>query len=308
MKVGFRLNGLSFGGVEVATYDYAYFNQEYLSNESIIFYMEDGSLPDVKNKFGEKFQMIPYKHPSDIQQNLKDIDVLYSLKSGEVNDYLFSDVINSIHAVFSIRNKHGDRFASISRWLSKTDGVGLTPWVPHMINLPDHDKNMRAELGIPKDAYVFGRHGSIKEFNVPFVWNSIQKALDNRKDLYFLLLNTPRGIDHERIINLDPIWDLDKKVEFINSCDAMIHARLRGETFGIACGEFSIKNKPVLTYGLSPEKAHIDILGDKGIIYKHQKELVSLLSNMSPNNINWDAYTDEYSPKPVMEKFKKIFL
>ena len=43
------------------------------------------------------------------------------------------------------------------------------------------------------------------------------------------------------------IIDLNKKVEFISSCDAMIHARQMGETFGAAVSEFSIKNKPVIT-------------------------------------------------------------
>ena len=40
--------------------------------------------------------------------------------------------------------------------------------------------------------------------------------------------------------------DLNYKVKFINTCDAMIHARAMGETFGLAVAEFSKKNKPVI--------------------------------------------------------------
>jgi hypothetical protein len=308
MNVGFRLNGLGFGGVEVAVYDYAFYNKHLLGNESIIFYREENTEPSVKDKFGKEFKLIPYKSKSDIENNLKDIEVLYSIKSGEPDEYIFPGVINSVHAVFTIRYPQGNRFASISRWLSKTDGIGITPWVPHMINLPDHDMNMRENLGIPKDAFVFGRHGSFKEFNVPFVWDSINEVLQKRSNAYFLFLNTPVGIKHERVINLDPIWDLDKKTEFINSCDAMIHARSRGETFGIACGEFSIRNKPVITYGLSPEKAHIDILGDKCLIYNSKTDLSKILLSLEKNNKDWDAYSEEYTKVPVMNKFKKIFL
>jgi len=308
MKVGFRLNSLGYGGVEVAVYDYAYFNQRYLNNESIIFYREEGSKDSIKQKFIKEFKLIPYTSKNCIADNLKDIDVLYTLKSGERDEYLFPDITNSIHAVFTIAQPHGNRFASISRWLSNSSGFGITPYVPHMINLPDHDKNMREELNIPKDAFVFGRHGSFNEFNVPFVWDSINKILEERKNAYFLFLNTPTMINHERVIILDPIWDLDKKVEFINTCDAMLHARKRGETFGIACGEFSIKNKPVITFGLSPEKAHLDILGNKALVYNSFGELNRILLNLKKDDKNWDAYSEEYSPVPVMNKFKRIFL
>lgn len=308
MTVAFRLNELGYGGVEIAIYDYAFFNKHLLGNESIIFYKEENSVLEIKNKFSKEFKIISYKQKYDIEKYLHKIDVIYNLKSGERDEYLFSNVINSIHAVFNISQPHGNRFASISRWLSNSDRFGFTPYVPHMINLPDHDKNMREELGIPKNSYVFGRHGSYNEFNVPFVKDSIINTLEKRNDTYFLFLNTPNIIQHERVIYLDPIWDLDKKVEFINSCDAMIHARLRGETFGIACGEFSIKNKPVITYGLSREKAHIDILRDKALIYNNKKELENIFLNIQKDDKNWDAYTEEYSPKPVMNKFKQIFL
>lgn len=37
-----------------------------------------------------------------------------------------------------------------------------------------------------------------------------------------------------------------EKTTFINTCDAMLWARHDGETFGLAIGEFSSKNKPVI--------------------------------------------------------------
>ena len=61
--------------------------------------------------------------------------------------------------------------------------------------------------------------------------------------------------------------DLVKKAEFINSCDVMVHARSIGETFGAAIGEFSSKNKPVITCDCG-DTEHIEILSDKGIIYR----------------------------------------
>jgi hypothetical protein len=178
-----------------------------------------------------------------------------------------------------------------------------------MINLPKCDDNLREILNISKDAIVYGRYGSYNEFNIWFVNNSIKKILDKNKNVWFLFANTPKFYEHERIIYLDPIYDLDEKVKFINTCDAMIHARSRGETFGIACGEFSSLNKPVITYGASPEKAHIDMLGNKGLYYYSERDLDFLFNNFIKDETkDWDAYSFDYSPKIVMTKFKRVFI
>ena len=45
-----------------------------------------------------------------------------------------------------------------------------------------------------------------------------------------------------------------------------------GETFGLAIAEFSVHNKPVLTSSvhISDGRAHLDILGKKGLYYKDE--------------------------------------
>ena len=90
----------------------------------------------------------------------------------------------------------------------------------------------------------------------------------------------------------------------------MLHARSVGESFGMACGEFSIKNKPVITWNQSRERSHIDILNDKGIFYNNKNDIINILLNITKKDIvgkDWNAYTD-YSPEKVMKKFKEIYL
>jgi hypothetical protein len=53
-------------------------------------------------------------------------------------------------------------------------------------------------------------------------------------------MNIDSFATHERLIFLPGSADLDYKVQFINTCDGMIHARGIGESFGLAYGEFSI--------------------------------------------------------------------
>ena len=100
-------------------------------------------------------------------------------------------------------------------------------------------------------------------------------------------------------------------MQLINTCDGMIHARGIGESFGIACGEFSIKGKPVITYAFSPQRSHIEILGDKGIFYQGRKDLEHILLGFTRQiqfQKNWDAYSEHFSPAAVMQKFNEIFI
>ena len=98
---------------------------------------------------------------------------------------------------------------------------------------------------------------------------------------------------------------LKNKVKFINTCDSMLHARLDGESFGLSIGEFSSKNKPIITsYG--NYNTHIDILGDCAIIY-NSKESLLLIFRTFKSDGNWNAY-QEYTPEKVMNQFNDIFL
>ena len=121
---------------------------------------------------------------------------------------------------------------------------------------------------------------------------------------------TPFNYDLENIIFLPGTWILEEKSAFINSCDFMIHARIQGETFGCAIAEFSMENKPVITYRDSRERAHIEILREKGIYYSNKEELLEILDNIK-NYVKYDDYSQiytQFSPEIIINKFKKIFL
>jgi hypothetical protein len=124
---------------------------------------------------------------------------------------------------------------------------GSLPFVPHMINLPDMENDLREELNIPKDAIVFGRTGGQDTWSLPFVTQAIYDILSIKNNIYFLFQNTVLPFSHDKIIHLPTSDDPFYKVKFINTCDAILHARYEGESFGIACGEFSSKNKQIIT-------------------------------------------------------------
>jgi hypothetical protein len=97
-----------------------------------------------------------------------------------------------------------------------------------------------------------------------------------------------------------------RKTRFINTCDAMLHARAQGESFGLACGEFSIRNKPVITYKFGKHTHHLDVLGDKGFYYGNEKEFLQITENLDRPKLSqgqWDCYTERYNPERVMALF-----
>lgn len=314
MKIAFHDNCLSVRGTTVAIFNYAYWSRKYLNIEPIIMYNKSLSINDNYGltKCSSEFPVFGYDSPEQIDNILSDqkCDAFFAIKGGKYDGIISNNIKNFICAVSSNCSKddiHGDVFAMGSDWLSEIIGI---PSVPHIVHLPNYNLDMREELSIPKDALVLGRNGGWETFDLPFVKQSIIDNIDRRKDIWFIFQYTEPFYNHERIIYLNPTADLNEKVKFINTCDAMLHARYIGESFGLSCAEFSIRNKPVITWYNSPERNHIDTLGEKGIYYKNEQDIKFILLNLDKNEINgleWNCYQD-YSPEKVIKKFEEVYL
>jgi glycosyltransferase involved in cell wall biosynthesis len=185
---------------------------------------------------------------------------------------------------------------------------GELPYVPHMVNLPKHNLNYKDNFDT-NGKIVIGWYGG-DNFEIPFAQQAVIDISKKRKDILFLFMNQTSFCDLDNVIFIEGTTDLDEKVAFINTCDFMIHARERGETFGLTIAEFSTLGKPIITYRDSPERNHINILGDRGIYYSNYNELYNLLSNISKQDIegkDWNCYK-EFTPEKVMNRFNEIFL
>lgn len=315
MKIAFHDNSLSLRGTTVAIYDWAYWTRHYLGVDPIIMYdtKHPANSGDVIEKFKKEFPVLGYDKKSQIDEILsKNNCESFLMEKGGKPDGVISTVsknlVNAI-SVCSVSDIHGDVYAMGSKWLSKVTNYEI-PYVPYMVDLPDIDGDMREELGIPKDALVIGRNGGSDTFDIPFVKQAIQVVLNERKDIWFVFQLTDKFIEHERVIFLPGSSNMNTKVRFINTSDAMLHARYVGESFGLSCAEFSIRNKPVITYEKSPERNHIDTLNEKGIYYENYSDILHILKNLDKKEINsleWNCY-QEYTPQKVVQKFKEVYL
>lgn len=314
MKIAFHSNQLSLRGTETALFDYARYNEDLLNNDSIVITSKYSPChnADAIYRFANRFECHFYEAKDELDKILKSekIDVLYCIKAG------FNDGIHSrrcrtcIHSVFEYVEPHGDVYAYVSEWLAKEIGKDKFPFVPHIVKASGVKENLRKELGIPEKAMVFGRHGGPETFDINFAQEAVLEAARIRKDHFFIFLQThPFGDTRPNIIFLPATSDESYRARFVNTCNAMLHARNSGETFGLSVAEFSVANKPVLTWSGSHERGHIEILGDKGIYYSDYKELLALLLDFKADeSIDWNAFLPRFSPENVMKKFSQVFL
>lgn len=272
---------------------------------------------------------------------------LYIIKDGtEYGNPSYPDsfkesvVPTCVHSVFTWK-PHGSTYAAISP--AVTDRHPDRPVVPHMVPPPDTSRTypgFRDQLGIPSSATVFCRHGAENSFNVVFVPNMINRLIRmfNSSRLHFVFLGTsilpfkneiggpyPDRTNitynghilsalslHPQLHFLSPSVDEQVKENFFATCDAMLHARIHGESFGIAVGEFSVRNKPVVTYhGHGYHWEHIRILGDKGFPFRGPAEAVKIIQNFVtngiPKDVDYNGHRD-YAPDKVMAIFKTVFI
>lgn len=314
IKVSFHLEQLGYRGTENAVYDYADYNESYLDNISIIFAPRSGDLSTLE-RFLKRFPQRVYLY--DKFEELQDIvdqeqiDVAYFIKAGYNDGKLFKNVKNVVHVVFNVNQPHGDKYYHVSDWLSRHSCGCINKFVPHIVTLPDIKTNYREFLNIPGDAIVFGRHGGESEFNIQYTYPVIEKVAEDNPNIYFLFMNTAKFCkDLYNVIHIDPTYDVEEKTAFINTCDAMIHAREKGESFGLAIAEFLHQNKPVICSTAGEDKNHLWMLKDKGIYYTNQNELYHHLLNLKKHNGD-NRYNDlvkQYNPDDVMDLFEQRFL
>jgi glycosyltransferase involved in cell wall biosynthesis len=295
-------------GTSISVYDYAHYNEVILGNKSIIASYSNSERKSYQ-KFKDRFDIYlvdKFQDITPIIDNTKS-EYIHIEKYGHKDDQCVDNAKNLVHVVFPSYDPHGDIYAYISEWLALTSGNN-SPFVPYMIDLPNVKENFKGFFNT-NNKLVIGWYGG-NNFEISFARQAVIDIANKRKDIIFIFMNQDPFCNIENVIFIEGTTDQEQKVAFINTCDVMIHARERGETFGLAIAEFSSKNKPVITYYNSPERCHIDILGDKGIYYTDYTSLYNILSNIQLSDIkdkNWNCYQN-FTPENVMNKFNQVFL
>jgi hypothetical protein len=324
MNIAFFVNHFTERGTEIAIYDYAKYNEECLYNKSYIICFTQETQQQLKAplerdsyyKFKSRFEIIEINNITDITTLIHQykLSFFYMLTHGSKNSMfqlenknIWGNCKTIKHCVFETTYKEGDFYVVISNVVNIRCRTKYAV-IPHIVHLPLCDADLRKELNIPSDAIVFGRYGGYHEFNLDIAHSAIQDYIDENEKCYFLFMNTKPFYQHPRILYLAKNVDLVFKTKFINTCDAMIHARKIGETFGLSIAEFSSKNKPVITFKCGYLE-HINILKEKAILYQSKEELLHIFKHIKPiikSKRDWNAYK-MFTPNNIMSLFKPIF-
>lgn len=315
--IGFFVRHFTERGTEIAIYDYAHYNETLLGNKSIIYCFTPQKqaqvgFPSIRtsyDKFKNRFQIIEISDFSEI----KDIDVFYTLTHGGTDIYNFgSDVWKNMrtvkHCVFGVSNPEGDIYCVISDQLNRKYGIDL-PVIPHMVCIGKTTEDLRSNLNIPKEAIVYGRYGGYDTFSVQIARQAVTEIASQDATKYFLFMNTPKFCNLPNVIFLDGSTDMEVKRRFINTCDAFLHGRSDGETFGLSIAEFALCLKPIVSNAQCTDDAHFQILGNQIIKYHSKDELVNILKSFVPASFDManNGYL-QYTPESVMGLFKTIVL
>ena len=345
LRIGFHNTQLCDRGSTVAMLDYAHYNETILGNTSYVLYnaLSESNRPEVVASCQDRYttdRVFGYNSLLEIEEFIikNSLDAVYVIKSGAKDKYVFMSCPTLVHCVFEV-DVHGSRYAAVSNYLkvyhAPTDYDDTLRnqirVVPHMIDMPSKESvqarldagtltNYRSKLDIPDTAFVVGRYGGLKQFNLYQVHDKIIQFLKDgaaeRDSVYFVFVNTASFYTHPHIKYVDTVYDKFEKAALILSCDAMIHGRSDGETFGLSLGEFAFYNKPVITTVSDEYNAHIEILKNKAILYNtHDDTLLALLRNlrtrvscfMKMNGGDVNGYA-EYTPEKVMRTFNREFL
>jgi len=318
MNIGFYIDEMNFRGVANSSYNYSLYNQTLLKNKSIIFYNKKNksNKKEVILKFKKKFNVVGVSNFKEIEtfNNQFNLSYIYVQKSGNKNQWSSNEIKTLVHCVYpqKLKEIHGHKYAYISHWLSEKFSNNKIPFVPLIVESHKSKKNLKKKLKIKKNTTVIGCHGGESSFDLKFVQKTLLQTIKRREDIIFLFLNINKFSNHPRTIFLKGTIDEVKKKNFINTCDAMIYGRSLGESFGLACAEFSIAGKKIISYRFNRHRSHIFNL-PKNIIkeYSSYNELLNILVNFDKKKLNNSKKGNkylEYTPKKVMKVFNKVFL
>jgi hypothetical protein len=314
-KILMHLNSISERGTTTAAIEYA-LELRKIGNEISFCYdlNETSSNAMFVENLAKEFRLYSYSDfQSFAKSQGKNYDYAYFLKSGEHDNKLFPGIKNYVHVVFQNYAPHGDRYAYVSEWLanemsrqnSNLDSK-VFKWVPHIVDMPTPDRDLRKNLGIPNSAVCGIRIGGQDSFDIQFV-RDLVSDLCQRKDYYFIFVNTEIFIQAPNVIFLKTVFDKQLKADLLASADYFLHARTRGESFGISIVEAMQMGLPVFAWEGGIDRNHSELLPSEWL-YSNRTDLENIITECKKLTSNSFLKSAEaYRPASVMEKFLEVF-
>ena len=144
--------------------------------------------------------------------------------------------------------------------------------VRNPIEAPYSTENLREELNIPQDAFVFGRIGrDDKNIYDPINIEAYAKVANS--NTYFIIVNPSRPArDDIKRLNITSAKFIERTTsevrlsQFYNTIDVLAHARKDGECNPANVWEAFAHGKPAISHYAHPFNGHIEVIRDCGFV------------------------------------------
>jgi glycosyltransferase involved in cell wall biosynthesis len=336
MKILMHDNALNERGTTAAVESYAEILLGLGWSVDIAFKEENSNnVPEVIDRIGKKFQLIPYSDFKEIRQAQSKYDVAYFIKSGENDGIKFDTTPSLIHAVFQSYDPHGASYVYNSQWLAKKmqsrrflpsnlykgylgkwngclDALDFN-FLPHVCNVKNVVPNRNSLSGIEDDSFVVLRYGGWDSFDNTWVQDELLHFVEQFKNTVVLMVNTKPFCSHKRILFLRRFTHPLERDNLLAACDVFIHARNQGESFGLSIVEAMQANKQVLSWSGGKDQNHIELLRSSGALFANKSELRSKLECMYSGVKLVDtkllsSRSQQFRPEMIAPKFESLLL
>ena len=158
------------------------------------------------------------------------------------------------------------------QWLAGTQNTKNHHVVRNPIEAPYSTENLREELGIPDDAFVFGRIGRDDEsIYDPINIEAYAKVANS--NTFFVFVNPSRSsrTDIERLHissarTIERTTSETRLSQFYNTIDVLAHSRKDGECNPANVWEAAAHRKPVISHYGQVFNGHMETIQDSGFI------------------------------------------
>lgn len=209
-----------------------------------------------------------------------------------------------------------------AEWVKKGGDIRKTTVIPIPANPPSSSKNLREELGIPKDAVVAGFHQRADDnisSEIPLLAFSRMKnpgwhfAIMGGGDSY---KKQVREMGLENVHFVQHSGDAKRISEFLNTLDIFAHGRKDGETFGTVFAEAMMHGKPCLShYSAKGANAQPETMGPGGLFAHNLDEYTEKLKLLYTDSEvrkelgerGKEFAEEEYSVEKCAEKLAKVY-
>ena len=278
--------------------------------------------------FKDEFELIPYKNFKELKYNSRNFDIAYFLKYGLNDRKLIPGIPNLVQAVFPSFQPHGTKYFYVSEWLagfmrsqhknnlrgtlSKITGTKNSKnfdYLPHCVDMPKPNFDMRNHLGIPNDAIVGIRYGGYKTFDIPWIKTWIMSELNKNLNFWFIAMNTEQFFDHERLLYLPTDVNKQNKANIIDAADFFLHARIQGETFGMSIVESLQVRTPVYAWIGGKDQNHLSLLSND-FLYDVHTNLSELMVKRKSSFKNSQIFArgEDFRPVFIRPKLQSLLL